>query len=42
MVYTHQEKAGIIARYRQGRSANDLSAEYGVCERTIYRWAKTY
>lgn len=42
MVYTHQEKAGIIAQYRQGRSANDLSAEYGVCERTIYRWAKTY
>ena len=42
MVYTHQEKAGIIAQYRQGRSANDLSAEYGVCERTIYRWVKTY
>ena len=42
MVYTHQEKAGIIAQYRQGRSANDLSAEYGVCKRTIYRWAKEY
>lgn len=42
MVYTHQEKAGIIAQYRQGRSANDLSEEYGVCKRTIYRWAKEY
>ena len=26
MVYTHQEKAGIIAQYRQGRSANDLGS----------------
>lgn len=38
MAFTDQEKADIIARYKQGSSAQDLSIEYGVCERTIYRW----
>lgn len=42
MTYTDQEKADIIAQYKQGSSAQALSAEYGVCERTIYRWAKVY
>lgn len=42
MRYTNQEKADIVAQYKQGRSTQDLSAEYGVCERTIYRWAKIY
>lgn len=42
MTYTNQEKAAIIAQYQQGTSAQDLSKKYGVCERTIYRWAKKY
>lgn len=42
MTYTDQEKTAIIAQYQQGTSAQKLSAQYGVCERTIYRWAKKY
>lgn len=42
MTYTNQEKATIIAQYQQGTSAQDLSKKYGVCEHTIYRWAKKY
>ncbi|MBD5118856.1 MAG: IS3 family transposase [Clostridiales bacterium] len=42
MAYTDQEKASIIAQYKQGRSAQNLSAECGICVRTIYRWAKLY
>ncbi len=42
MPYTDQEKAAAIVRYKQGISAKELSAECGVSERTIYRWAKTY
>ena len=42
MTYADQEKTAIIAQYQQGISAQKLSAEYGVCERTIYRWAKKY
>ena len=39
---TNQEKAAIIAQYQQDTSAQDLSKKYGVCERTIYHWAKKY
>lgn len=42
MAYTDQEKADIIALHKQRSSAQELSAEYGVCERTIYRWTKVY
>lgn len=42
MTYTGQEKIATIAQYQQGISAQKLSVEYGVCERTIYRWAKKY
>lgn len=42
MPYTDQEKAVAIARYKQGTSAKELSAEYRVSERTIYRWAQVH
>lgn len=42
MIYTDQEKTIIVAQYKQGTSAQELSKKYGVCERTIYRWAKKY
>lgn len=42
MIYTDQEKTAIITQYRQGKSIQELCTEYGVCERTIYRWAKKY
>ena len=42
MTYTDQEKTDIIAQYRQGKPIQELCAEYGVCARTIYRWAKIY
>lgn len=42
MTCTDQEKAIIVAQYQQGTSIQDLSKKCGVCERTIYRWAKKY
>lgn len=42
MPHTDQEKAAAIIRYKQGVSAQELSSEYGVSQRTIYRWAKRY
>ena len=42
MTYTDQEKATIITKYKQGRPVQELCAEYGICARTIYRWAKHY
>ena len=42
MTYTDQEKATIITKYRQGKPVQELCAEYGICARTIYRWAKHY
>ena len=42
MTYTNQEKAVIVAQYQQGTSVQELSEKYGVCERTIYRWAKKH
>ena len=37
MVYTDKEKTAIVTQHKQGTSVHDLSAKYGVCERTIYR-----
>ena len=42
MTYADQEKATIITKYRQGKPVQELCAEYGICARTIYRWAKYY
>lgn len=42
MTYTDQEKTAIITQHRQGRPIQELCAEYGICARTIYRWAKQY
>lgn len=42
MIYADQEKTAIITQFRQGKSIQELCTEYGVCERTIYRWAKKY
>jgi len=42
MAYADQERTDIIARYKQGSSAKDLSTKYGVCEPTICRLAKVY
>ncbi len=42
MPHTDQEKAAAIVRYKQGVSVKELSAEYGVSERTICRWAKIH
>lgn len=42
MTYTNQEKTAIITQHRQGKLIQELCAEYGVCKRTIYRWAKIY
>ena len=42
MIYTGQEKTFIIREYKQGKSIQKSCAEYGVSQRTIYRWAKVY
>lgn len=42
MTYTDQEKTAIITQYQQGKPIQELCAEYGVCARTICRWARTY
>ena len=42
MIYTDQEKIAIITQYRQGKSIQELCTKYGICKRTIYRWAKMY
>ncbi len=42
MIYTDQEKATIIAKYRRAKPIQEFCAKYGVCKRTIYRWAKIY
>lgn len=42
MPYTDREKSAAIVQYKQGVSAQELSSEYGVSQRTIYRWAKLY
>lgn len=42
MTYTDQEKTTIITEYKKGKPIQELCAEYRVCRRTIYRWAKIY
>ena len=42
MNYSDSEKAVIITKYRRGIPIQELSTEYGISERTIYRWAKHY
>ena len=40
MNYSDSEKAVIVVKYKQGVPVQELSAGYGVSERTIYRWTK--
>lgn len=42
MNFTDSEKAAITTKYKRGIPIQELSAEYGISERTIYRWAKHY
>lgn len=42
MVYPETLKTAIVAQYKNGVSVKQLSAEYGICTRTIYRWANIY
>lgn len=42
MNYSDSEKAVIVAKYKQGVTVQELSTEYGISERTIYRWTKQY
>ena len=35
MIYTNQEKATIIAKYRRAKPIQEFCAKYGVCKRTI-------
>ena len=42
MNYSDSEKAAITTKYKQGIAIQELSTEYGISERTIYRWAKHY
>lgn len=40
MSYPIEIRAEIFARHQQGLSVKQLSAEYGISERTVYRWVK--
>lgn len=42
MNYSDSEKAVTVIKYKQGIPIQELSTEYGISERTIYRWAKQY
>lgn len=42
MVYPEELKTDIVAQYKNGVSVKQLSTEYGICVRTIYRWANIY
>lgn len=42
MNYTDPEKANIVAQRKKGISVNQLSSQYGISVRTIYRWSKLY
>lgn len=42
MNYSDSEKAVIVAKCKQGVTVQELSTEYGISERTIYRWVKQY
>lgn len=42
MNYTDEEKTNIIAPWKKGISVQQLSSQYGISVRTIYRWSKLY
>ena len=42
MVYPEEVKTSIVAQHKNGVSVKQLSTEYGICARTIYRWANIY
>lgn len=42
MNYTDEEKTNIIAQRKKGISVQQLSRQYGISVRTIYRWSKLY
>ena len=42
MVYPEELKTAIVAQHKKGVSVKQLSTEYGICARTIYRWANIY
>lgn len=42
MNYTDEEKTNIIAQRKKGISVQQLSSQYGISVRTIYRWSKLY
>ena len=42
MVYPEALKTAIVAQHKNGVSVKQLSTEYGICVRTIYRWANIY
>lgn len=42
MVYPEELKTDIVAQHKNGVSVKQLSTEYGICVRTIYRWANIY
>ncbi len=42
MNYSDSEKAIIVTKYKQRIPVQELSTEYGISERTIYRWVKQY
>ncbi|WP_325228401.1 IS3 family transposase [Oscillibacter sp.] len=42
MNYSDSEKVVIVTKYKQGIPVQELSTEYGISERTIYRWVKQY
>jgi len=39
--FTAEFQTSIISLYRSGKSATELSEEYGVSVQTIYKWVKT-
>lgn len=42
MVYPEELKTAIVAQHKNGVSVKQLSTEYGICARTIYRWVNIY
>ena len=42
MVYPEALKTAIVAQHKNGVSVKQLSTEYDICARTIYRWANIY
>lgn len=42
IVYPEEVKTSIVAQHKNGVLVKQLSTEYGICARTIYRWANIY